>query len=170
MDVEYIALETNETFICQGFVQNIGKNIILVRNYNRDGDIFIFNRKGKALKKINHLGQGGEEYTFILGITLDEDNNEMFINDNLSRKILVYDLEGNFRRSLPHKGDFLFFEMFNFDRENLICHDAFNDNNSHYIAVAKQQQCLRITIAKIVSQCKVVVNIELQICRCLLVI
>ncbi len=97
MDVEYIALETNETFICQGFVQNIGKNIILVRNYNRDGDIFIFNRKGKALKKINHLGQGGEEYTFILGITLDEDNNEMFINDNLSRKILVYDLEGNFQ-------------------------------------------------------------------------
>ena len=111
MDVEYIALETNETFICQGFVQNIGKNIILVRNYNRDGDIFIFNRKGKALKKINHLGQGGEEYTFILGITLDEDNNEMFINDNLSRKILVYDLEGNFKRSFKHKEGTMYVTM-----------------------------------------------------------
>ena len=56
MDVEYRLLETNETFICQGFVQNIGKNIILVRNYNRDGDIFIF-RKVKKNKTTE-----GEEY------------------------------------------------------------------------------------------------------------
>lgn len=129
MDVEYIALETNETFICQGFVQNIGKNIILVRNYNRDGDIFIFNRKGKALKKINHLGQGGEEYTFILGITLDEDNNKMFINDNLSRKILVYDLEGNFKRSFKHKEGTMYDKIYNFDQDNLLCHDGYSSNN-----------------------------------------
>ncbi|ABV13502.1 hypothetical protein CKO_02380 [Citrobacter koseri ATCC BAA-895] len=39
-----------------------------------------------------------------------------------------------------------------------------NDNNSHYIAVTGQRQRLRITIAKIVTQCKVLVNPELRFC------
>lgn len=130
MDVEYIPLETTDEFICQGFIQAIGKDMIIAKNRSNDGNIYIYNREGKALRKINRKGQGGEEYTNILKIVLDEDNNEIFVNDMYAKKILVYDLEGNFRRSLPHKGDFLFFEMFNFDRENLICHDAFNDNNS----------------------------------------
>lgn len=129
MDVEYVPLETTDEFVCQGFVQNVGKDIIVVRNYSRDGDIFIFDRKGKALKKINHLGQGGEEYTFILGITLDEDNNEMFINDNLSRKILVYDLDGNFKRSFRHKEGTMYDRIYNFDQESLLCHDGYSSNS-----------------------------------------
>ncbi|MDR0844076.1 MAG: 6-bladed beta-propeller, partial [Tannerella sp.] len=48
MDVEYIALETNDDFINQGFVQDIGKEIILVRNRINDGDIFVYDRTGKA--------------------------------------------------------------------------------------------------------------------------
>lgn len=129
MDVEYIALETNDTFLCQGFVQNVGRDIMLVTNYNKDGDIFVFNREGKALKKINHLGQGPEEYTFILGITLDEDKNEMFVNDNLSRKILVYDLEGNFKRSFKHKEGAMYDKIYNFDQDNLLCHDGYSSND-----------------------------------------
>ncbi|WP_049778908.1 6-bladed beta-propeller [Bacteroides helcogenes] len=36
------------------------------------------NRKnGKGLKKINRKGQGSEEYAFINGIVLDEDNKVM---------------------------------------------------------------------------------------------
>jgi hypothetical protein len=44
MDVEYIALETKADFYNQGFVQAIGKEIILVGNRNRDGDIFVYDR------------------------------------------------------------------------------------------------------------------------------
>jgi hypothetical protein len=89
-------LETNDDFINQGFVQAIGKEIILVKNRNDDGDIFVYDRTGKALRKINRKGQGGEEYTYILGITLDEDNDEMFVNDHYKRRIIVYDLYGKF--------------------------------------------------------------------------
>ena len=39
MDVEYIPLETNDDFVNQGFVQAIGKEFILVKNYRDDGDI-----------------------------------------------------------------------------------------------------------------------------------
>mgnify|MGYP000041869284 FL=1 len=62
MDVEYIPLETNDNFINQGFVQAVGKELILVTNYRDDGDIFVYGRSGKAVRKINRKGQGGEGY------------------------------------------------------------------------------------------------------------
>jgi len=140
MDVEYIPLETNDEFITQGFVQAVGKNTLLVRNYNSDGDIFVFDRKGKALKKINRLGQGGEEYSGILGITLDEDNNEMFINDFYAKKMKVYDLQGNYKRSFSHKedgGTIFYTDIFNYDKDNLLCYDSYNETIS-FLLVSKQ--------------------------------
>nr|WP_303142309.1 6-bladed beta-propeller [uncultured Parabacteroides sp.] len=118
MDVEYIPLETNDDFVNQGFVQAIGKEFILVKNYRDDGDIFVYDRTGKAIRKINRKGQGGEEYISCRSVTLDEENNEMFINDFLARKIKVYDLEGNFKRSIKQKqdGDTQFYlDMFNYE-------------------------------------------------------
>lgn len=94
MDVEYIALETNDNFVNQGFVQAVGKEFILVKNYRDDGDIFVYDRTGKAIRKINRKGQGAEEYISCRSVTLDEENNEMFINDHFAKKIKVYDLEG----------------------------------------------------------------------------
>lgn len=140
MDVEYIPLETNDEFITQGFVQAIGKNILLVRNYSNDGDIFVFDRTGKALRKINRLGQSGEEYSGILGITLDEDNNEMFINDFYARKMMVYDLSGNYKRSFKHKedgGTIFYTDIFNFDKDNLLCYDPYNETIA-FLLVSKQ--------------------------------
>ena len=103
MDVEYIALETNDDFVNQGFVQAVGKEFILVKNYRDDGDIFVYDRTGKAIRKINRKGQGGEEYISCRSVTLDEENNEMFINDHFAKKIKVYDFEGNFKRSIKQK-------------------------------------------------------------------
>jgi hypothetical protein len=129
MDVEYIPLETTDTFLCQGFVQAVGRDIIIVRNYGSDGDIFIFDRKtGKGLRKINRRGQGGEEYIHFLEITLDEDNGEMFVNDRAAKKIAVYDLEGNFKRSFKHREGAGYYHIYNFDGKNLICHDSFFTN------------------------------------------
>jgi hypothetical protein len=72
MDVEYIALGTTDEFVNQGVVLDIGEEIIVVKNRARDGDIFIYNRNGKGLRKFNHMGQGPEDYTNISSITLDE--------------------------------------------------------------------------------------------------
>ena len=127
MDVEYIPLETNDNFICQGMVLAVGKKIILIKNKIKDGDIFIFNRNGKGLNKINRMGNGNEEYTNISGITLDEDKNEIFVNDFLARKILVYDLLGKFKRSFKHKDEASYLYIYNYDDRNLIC----NDNSFH---------------------------------------
>jgi len=99
MDVEYIPLASAEGFINQGVVKAIGDDILLVTNRIMDGDIFVFTRTGKGVRKINRLGRSGEEYSQITEIVLDEDNNEMFIIDYPARKVVVYDLYGNFKRS-----------------------------------------------------------------------
>ena len=62
MDVEYISLETNNDFINQGIVMDIGEKFILVKNNVMDGNIFVYDRKGHALRIINRKGQGPEEY------------------------------------------------------------------------------------------------------------
>jgi hypothetical protein len=130
MDVEYIPLETNDEFITQGLFQDVGKEFLIIRNRTNDGDIFIFDRKGKAVRKINRLGQGDEEYVHIFWVILDEEKSELFVNDFFGKKIMVYDLMGNFKRKLLHKDGGVYGEFNHFDRENLICRVDFNDNNN----------------------------------------
>lgn len=130
MDVEYIPLETNDEFINQGCVQAVGDKYIIVTNYRKDGDIFVYDRSGKAIRKINRKGQGGEEYISFGSVTLDEENEELFVNDHHAKRIRVYDLEGNFKRSFKQKdsGNSQFYwEIFSYDKENLICYDECND-------------------------------------------
>jgi hypothetical protein len=123
MDVEYIILEATDEFITQGNLKAIGKEIILVINRINDGDIFVFERKtGKGLRKINRKGQGNEEYIGISYIVLDENNNEMFIINNFVSIVKVYDLYGNFKRSFDILGNGDYMNIYNFDKNNLICY------------------------------------------------
>lgn len=139
MDVEYIPLETNDEFVCQGLVMAIGKDLILVRNYINDGILFVFDRKtGKGIRKINHKGQGGEEYTFIQRVVLDEDKGEIFIHDHFSKKIVVYDLNGNFKRNLKHDNDLYFAYVYDFDQDNLICNNYWITDRESFMVVSKQ--------------------------------
>ena len=123
MDVEYIALETTDEFVCQGIVFDVGKQMMIVRNQINDGNIFLFDRKGKGLRVINRWGQGPEEYTTISGITLDEDNGEIFVRE-IAKGILVYDLYGNFSRRIPLNEDVSFSFLQNYDRDHLICGES----------------------------------------------
>lgn len=124
MDVEYVPLETNDEFVTQGNVMAIGNRYIIVKNWTNDGNIFVFDRRtGKGVRKINRKGQGAEEYTFINGIILDEENNEIFVNSTPTKKILVYDLSGNFKRSFSHTEGAEYLDVSNYDKDHLIRYD-----------------------------------------------
>ncbi|MDR1344976.1 MAG: 6-bladed beta-propeller [Tannerellaceae bacterium] len=142
MDVEYIPLETTDDFLTQGQVLALDDNVIVTKNFVNDGDLFFFDRKGKALRKINRRGEGGEEYTFALSVALDDERGELFVDDHYKKKIFVYDLEGNFKRSFDHKESTMYDRIFNFDRDNLICHDNFyyseETANMHKFMVASK--------------------------------
>ena len=47
-------------------------------NFYDDGNIFVYGRNGKAIRKINRKGQGGEEYVSMRSVSLDEENEEIF--------------------------------------------------------------------------------------------
>ena len=122
MDVEYIALETNEEFVTSGWVRAIGKEHIIVINNSRDGTIYVFDKNGKGLSKFNHMGGSGVEYVSYTGIILDEDNGEIFVFD--ISKILVYDLSGRFQRSFKIEEGKRYLDIYNFDSHSYICRDA----------------------------------------------
>lgn len=142
MDVEYIPLETTDSILCSGSVWHVGENLILATNHASDGNIFLFDRKtGKSIRKINHKGQSGEEYTSALGFVLDEENDELYVSDTYARKIVVYDLEGNFKRRLSWEDDYMFGEIFNFDKQYLICLNIDNPtvrSTESFVLISKQ--------------------------------
>lgn len=143
MDVEYIALETTDEFLTQGSVQGVGKEYLLVKNRNSDGDIFLFDRKtGKGVRKINRQGQGAEEYAMINEIILDESNEELFVKSP-GNKILVYDLYGSFKRCLNLDREVS--SVFDYDKNNLICYDLSDYHSkgedrskSYHLIISKQ--------------------------------
>lgn len=138
LDVEYIPLETSEEFITLGNVETIGKNIIVVRNANLRagaGDIFIFKKNGKGLRKINCKGQGNGEYAFITDVTLDEEDGELYVGCLFQQKVFVYDLEGNFKRNFKYKEgplelSIIYKPMYRFGPDHLICYD--NNSSRNY--------------------------------------
>jgi hypothetical protein len=143
LDVEYIPLETTDEFLTMAYIQAIGENSIVVRNLNRDGKIFFFDRKnGKGLRVINRSGQGAEEYIVPQKVSLDEDHNEMFVNDNISEKIFVYDLFGIFKRSFSHKGNTTYSRIYPFDQDYLIAQDKarnhYDESVNQFMIISKQ--------------------------------
>ncbi|MDR1357017.1 MAG: 6-bladed beta-propeller [Tannerellaceae bacterium] len=145
MDVEYVALETNDEFVCQDLVRDVTGSMIILRNRSQDGNIFIFDRSGRAIKRINRYGQGGEEYTVYTGIVLDEDRGEIFVNDRPSRRILVYDLDGNFKRVIRHDDSINVEYMYNFDRDHLIGNNSWQkvDRKVPFAIISKADGSLR---------------------------
>jgi len=74
-------------------------------------------------------------------IILDEENNDLFVTNNMEQLILVYDLYGNFKRRIKHNVEGRrFFKIYNFDNENLICvcYLPLLDNKLKYIIISKQ--------------------------------
>lgn len=141
MDVEYVPLETTDEFITRGVVKSIGKKYIVTANWGSDGDIFLFDRTGKGVRKINRQGQSGEEYTQATYITLDEANHELYISDYPARKIMVYDLQGAFKRSFSFADTSYYSFISDYDRDHLICFKgyppAMENEQSCHILVSK---------------------------------
>ena len=114
MDVEYIPLE----------ITDVGKDILVLTNV-RQGEILIFDRStGKGLKKINRRGQGPEEYILPFNVHLNKEEDEMFVNDGPSSKIQVYDLDGNYKRTIPYKQGALVTNLYDYDENHFLSQDV----------------------------------------------
>jgi hypothetical protein len=120
-DVEYIPLETNNEFLCDGSdgIIYIDKEVIIFQNKTTE-DFLVFSGAGKVLQKFNRKGQGGEEYLWGWNSFFDKEREELYVCYN-SKKLNVYNLSGNFKKyiNLP---DYLtqVFKIHNFDKNNFL--------------------------------------------------
>ena len=142
VDVEYVPLETTDEFITHGAVKAVGPSVIITANRSNLGDLFLFDRQtGKGIRKLNRMGQSGEEYTQASSVLLDEANGELFVNDNPKQKILVYDLEGNFRRSFPTVDSCYYNDWQNYDASHLLVYKGVNQGGKRmeeHVLINKQ--------------------------------
>ncbi len=142
-DIEFIPLETKADFLCdeKGRVFAVTDDKIFFHNW-KEGTVFIFSRKGKALTKFNRKGGGGEEYIGISQAVLDHENKELYINDMWKKKIFVYDFVGKYKRSFRHHPGSLYSKIASFNDSTMICYDRGEESRagkaSPFIIVSKK--------------------------------
>lgn len=117
--IEYIKLKSTEEHPV-GEIDNllITPEHIIVADRHLAKSIFIFDRQGKIQTVISRHGRGPQEYLSIFDVVLTPDQKRIAVLDNYGKKILYFDLAGNF---LFHK-DTPFYPIFfkYLDDENML--------------------------------------------------
>ncbi len=87
------------------------------------GNIFIFDRAGGIVSRINRRGRGPGEYMATMDIAFDEAAGELFVVDSpYASKIEVYSLSGEHRRTLG-LSESRDIKIYNLDSETLLVND-----------------------------------------------
>ena len=125
--VEYIALETDSTFLVPGGQPyHVGENKLGFVD-NRTGNLLFFDAKtGKKAFCINRKGPGPEEYKSVGALVMDEKAGEIFAWTIFDGTFQVYDAQGKHLRTLPmhnkRKDEYLYITNFiNLDDNRLLC-------------------------------------------------
>ena len=126
-EVEYIALETDSTFLVPGGQPyHVGENKLGFVD-NRTGNLLFFDAKtGKKAFCINRKGAGPEEYKSVGALVMDEKAGEIFAWSIIDGTFQVYDAQGIHLRTLPmrnkKKDEYLYITNFiNLDDNRLLC-------------------------------------------------
>ena len=117
--IEYVKLKSTEEHPVGG-IDNllITPEHIIVADRHLAKSIFIFDRQGMIQTVICRHGRGPQEYLSIFDVVLTPDQKRIAVLDNYGKKILYFDLAGNF---LFHK-DTPFYPIFfkYLDDENML--------------------------------------------------
>ena len=115
-EITAIELELTDESMIGPVIQGIIllRNEVFIATLNQ---ILVFNKTGKFIRSIGSQGQGPREYTYIHNLALDEKNQRLFIS-SANRKIISYDLNGNFLKEklLPE----LFIDDINYFNKELL--------------------------------------------------
>ena len=119
-DIEYIPLETSDEFVTAGDIVYFDENLMWIGNYRTD-ELQLLDRQGNFIRTINRRGQSGEEYISYNAMTYDPLTKEIYISDTLGKKVIIYDTEGNFRRSFKVPEELYFEWIGDLNSEYILC-------------------------------------------------
>jgi hypothetical protein len=94
-DISYIHLDNEILFQHPNWIET-NEDRFIIKVF--PGGILAFDRFGNFLNTIGREGTGPGEYQMALFFSIDSGNEIVYVNDNLTNKILVYSFEGKFIR------------------------------------------------------------------------
>ena len=118
-EVSYIALESQDDILFRGGVNGFSDKGIMIMDGLNNRLIF-FDKHGKFQHVIQRQGQGPEEYSMMHDALVDWKKEDVFVFDRAD-KIVVYSLDGTFKRKLPLNA-------------NLVQHDAYEWSDNQLVA------------------------------------
>ena len=145
-DIEIVPLETRDDVLLSRFSNPCYvSDKYIIMNDIQEG-IYIFNRKGEIISYFDNRGQGPQEYTSNNKIIFDEKEEEIFVSDGPTRRLLVYSLSGKYKRSFKYTTDIMAPMLYNFDNETILLYNndgwMSNSNNNYskkpYILISKK--------------------------------
>lgn len=144
-EVKYVALETTDSFLTRGFIEAVSPHLLITYDYG-EGCLSLFDRAtGKGIRQIKRQGQGPEEFTSPSNVIIDEKREELFISDYSLRKILIYDMKGNFKRSFKTVDENYYTELLDYDDGHLLAYKSPagpHDESSCHLLISKQDGSL----------------------------
>lgn len=118
-DIQYIPLGTTDDVLFNGTIVNLSDEGIAGFN-KKQGDILVFDGKGKVVGSFNHLGQGPKDYPMINHLDVDWKQGEVYVQDNLRQKIRIYAPDGTYLRAFNVKGTMRQGDMYHFSDTHLV--------------------------------------------------
>lgn len=131
-DLEYVPLETTDSSLLSGIcVTFFISDDYIITSDRYTGDVFIFTRLGKFLRKFNKRGNGPEEYTSLTSKAVDFQAEEFLIHDVPRKRVSIYSFEGVYKRSIPWTISNLY-PWFNLNENYLIgYHSTYSEETKH---------------------------------------
>lgn len=103
-EITYIPLETNPSNVIHEIRQiALTDSFVFVSDFQ---SLFQFDLNGKFLRQVGKQGRGPEEYIFIRDICVNEEKRLIIISSPLNRKLLEYDFNGRFVKSISIQVNF----------------------------------------------------------------
>ncbi|MBN2675270.1 MAG: 6-bladed beta-propeller [Alphaproteobacteria bacterium] len=122
-EVTYIPLETNQNSLLSAVDKlYVYENEIYILD-KKQGAIVVFSENGKFKRKINRIGKGPGEYINISDFSIDTSNGLLLISDTNTRKLHLYQTNGEFYKTYNSKTLNSFCELY--DKRVI----SYSDNN-----------------------------------------
>lgn len=110
-DIEIIELDTATKALIPSLVDiSVHGNKIFCHNNKESGSIKVFDLSGKYLYQISHTGRASNEWIQLTSMNINEKENAIYLTDSRSKKVLTYNMDGKFVKSMT-LGDYFCFEV-----------------------------------------------------------
>ncbi len=134
--VSFIPLETTDSSLIAKIAKILFFDDLMAIHDYKTSAILLFDTKGHYLRNIGRKGQGPGEYAFIAHLMSDLDKKQIIAYDSYQRKMIYYDLDGNFIKEITgFSNNKVVRDVINMPDGSFICYKGDCDREGAYSGV-----------------------------------